>query len=178
MARRPSTRGRFATGERTTWHDPSMESDLRDDLGLIVVDHGSRREASNEAHERLVAMVATVVPYSIVEAAHMEIAEPSIATAFDRCVARGAREIIVSPYFLHPGRHWSTDIPTLVAEASAKHPGVPFMVAAPLGLHPLMAEVVAARIEHCRARVAGEGPPCDACVDGGGCTAQVGGPAS
>ena len=28
------------------------------------------------------------LPYPIVEPAHMELAEPSIGTAFDRCVAR------------------------------------------------------------------------------------------
>jgi len=27
--------------------------------------------------------------------------------AFDRCVARGATTVVVSPYFLSPGRHWA-----------------------------------------------------------------------
>ena len=87
----------------------------------------------------------------IVEPAHMELAEPSIATAFDACVARGATTVVVSPYFLLPGRHWSQDIPALVEQAAARHPGVRFLVAAPFGLHPMMAEVVGARVAHCLA---------------------------
>eukprot|EP00898_Chlorokybus_atmophyticus_P000080 jgi/Chlat1/1072/Chrsp110S08637 len=47
---------------------------------------------------------------TLVETAHMELAEPSIATAFDICVARGARTVVISPYFLSPGRHWHTQI--------------------------------------------------------------------
>lgn len=137
--------------------------------GLIVVDHGSRRAESNEMLEELVAMVAQAVPFTIVEPAHMELAEPSIATAFDRCVAAGATLVVVSPYFLLPGRHWSTDIPELAQAAAARHPGVPYLVTAPLGLHPLMAQVVAGRVEHCLAHVAGQADECEVCRGTGRC---------
>lgn len=105
---------------------------------------------------------ATGLP--IVEPAHMELAEPSIATAFDRCVARGAETVVVFPYFLLPGRHWHDDIPRLSAEAARKHPGVRFLVTAPFALHPRMSEVIADRIRHCLARAAGEADACDACA--------------
>lgn len=36
-----------------------------------------------------------------------ELADPSIANAFDRCVEQGATRVIISPYFLFPGRHWN-----------------------------------------------------------------------
>lgn len=143
-------------------------------IGLVVVDHGSRRAESNAMHEQLVAMVAGVVPYDIVEPAHMELAEPSIATAFARCVAAGARLVVVSPYFLLPGRHWSTDIPTLAAAAAATHPGVGYLVTAPLGLHPLMAQVVAARIEHCVAHARGQVGECEVCTATGRCAVRFG----
>jgi sirohydrochlorin ferrochelatase len=35
-----------------------------------------------------------------------ELAEPTIKEAFGKCVEQGASRIIVSPYFLSPGRHW------------------------------------------------------------------------
>ena len=50
-------------------------------IGLIVVDHGSRRAESNAMLEQMVGQVAATVPYDIVEPAHMELAEPSIAAA-------------------------------------------------------------------------------------------------
>ncbi len=144
-------------------------SDSGDPIGLIVVDHGSRRRESNLMLEQMVVQVAAVVPYEIVEAAHMELAEPSIATAFDACVARGARTVVVSPYFLLPGKHWREDIPALVEEAASRHPGVTYLVAAPFGLHPLMAQVVDARVEHCLSHARGEAPECEACAGTGTC---------
>jgi sirohydrochlorin ferrochelatase len=150
-----------------------MDTAPRDPIGLIVVDHGSTRAESNVMLEEMVRMVARVVPYEIVEAAHMELAEPSIATAFDACVARGARTVVVSPYFLLPGKHWRKDIPALTEEAAARHPGVAYLVAAPFGLHPLMAEVVNARVEHCLAHVRGDAPECEACAGTGTCRMAV-----
>ena len=52
----------------------------------------------------------------------MELAEPSIATAYNECVRQGALQIVVHPFFLLPGRHWDRDIPQLAAEAAAEHP--------------------------------------------------------
>jgi len=155
-----------------------MESPDARHIGLIVVDHGSRRGASNEMLEVMAGMVADVVPYGIVEPAHMELAEPSIQTAFDRCVARGAKMVVVSPYFLLPGRHWDQDIPGLTAEAASRHPDVPFLVAAPLGLHPLMARVVESRVQHCLAHVAGEVGECEVCAGTGRCAVAYGLPAA
>ncbi len=120
-----------------------------DEIGVIVVDHGSRRRQSNDMLLDVVAMFQQHSGYKIVEPAHMDLAEPSIADAFDRCVQRGVRLIVLHPYFLLPGRHWEQDIPTMAAAAAQKHPGVPFLVTAPLGLHPLMAEIMSQRIEHC-----------------------------
>jgi sirohydrochlorin ferrochelatase len=137
--------------------------------GIIIVDHGSRRDEANRRHESFVREWRGRGGYDIVEPAHMELAEPSIADAFDACVVAGATTVVVVPYFLWPGRHWDQDIPALAAEAAARHPGVSHLVAAPLGPHPLLATIVEQRIEHCLAHVAGEGPECEACVGSGRC---------
>ena len=102
--------------------------------------------------------------YAIVEPAHMELAEPSIAAAFRRCVERGATTVVVFPYFLLPGRHWSDDIPRLAAAAAANHPGIRYLVTAPLGLHPLMADVIRQRIEHCVSHTEGRVDACELCA--------------
>ena len=142
-------------------------------IGLVVVDHGSRREESNEMLLEMVKMVRAAVDYPIVEAAHMELAEPSIATAFNRCVEQGAQCVVISPYFLLPGRHWNQDIPKLAAEAARQHPSVRYLVSAPLGLHPLMAQVVGSRVEHCLKHTAGEAAECEACAGTGRCQFQT-----
>jgi len=133
-------------------------------LGVILVDHGSRREESNAMLLDVVRDFAKSTGYSIVEPAHMELAEPSIATAFAHCVARGAKTVVVFPYFLLPGRHWNDDIPRLAAEAAREHPGIRYLVTAPFGLHPLMAEVMRQRIEHCLAHTGGHAEACELCA--------------
>lgn len=84
---------------------------------------------------------------AIVEYAHMELADPTIDRAFAACVARGARHVVVHPYFLAPGRHSTVDIPRMAAEAAARFPGTTFSVTDPLGLDPRIVDVVLLRIE-------------------------------
>jgi sirohydrochlorin ferrochelatase len=118
-------------------------------IGVIVVDHGSKRAASNAMLLDVVALFRRSGEFAIVEPAHMELAEPSLPAAFDRCVEQGAELVVVHPYFLLPGNHSRHDIPALAAEAAARHPGVRFLVTAPLGLHPLLADVMRQRIAEC-----------------------------
>ncbi|TWT48408.1 CbiX/SirB N-terminal domain-containing protein [Botrimarina hoheduenensis] len=147
-------------------------------VGVVVVDHGSRRAESNALLLEVVALFERVSGMPIVEPAHMELAEPSIATAFARCVERGAQIVVVFPYFLSPGRHWSQDIPALAAAAAENHPGIRYQVTSPLGLHPLMAQVMGERIQQCLQRSLTEGPPCALCAPAGGCQMHRPAPAS
>ena len=141
----------------------------RESVGIIIVDHGSRRAESNRRHEDFVSEWRVQRGYAIVEPAHMELAEPSISTAFDACVAAGATTVVVAPYFLWPGNHWDRDIPALVDDASAHNPGVRSLVTAPLGPHPLLMDIVEDRIRYCVAQVAGDVPECDLCEGTGRC---------
>uniref|UniRef100_A0A0E0JYR8 Sirohydrochlorin cobaltochelatase n=1 Tax=Oryza punctata TaxID=4537 RepID=A0A0E0JYR8_ORYPU len=114
--------------------------------GVIIVDHGSRREESN-----------------------LMLTEPAIKDAFGKCVQQGASRVIVSPYFLSPGRHWKQDIPALAAEASKEHSNIPYIVTAPLGLHELMVDVMNDRIKYCLRHVAGDVEECTVCAGTGKC---------
>lgn len=113
---------------------------------VIIVDHGSRRSESNDLLLEVADAFRKHSSWLAVEPAHMELAEPSIAAAFARCVDQGAKFVVIFPYFLAPGRHWHQDIPTLAAEAATAFPGVGHLVTEPLGPHPLMLEIIAERI--------------------------------
>lgn len=119
--------------------------------GIVIVDHGSRREESNALLERVATAFADrfAARYEIVEPAHMELAEPSIATAYARCVERGARRVVVCPYFLGPGKHWTSDIPGLTAAAAVQFPFTSFHIAQTLGLDDLILELLDKRVGHC-----------------------------
>lgn len=125
---------------------PYPPASLDAHTAVILVDHGSRRREANDLLDKVACLYQHAVGAAIVEPAHMELAEPTIAQAFARCVARGARKIVVCPYFLSPGRHSTSDIPQLAAEAAAAHPGVKFIVADALGLDPRMAEIIHRRV--------------------------------
>ena len=136
---------------------------------VILVDHGSRRDESNQLLLQVVDAYRQHSDWSIVEPAHMELAEPSIQSAFAKCVERGAELVVVFPYFLSPGRHWNSDIPALAAEASQACGGVRYLVTAPLGLHELMLQVIDQRIGHCLQHAGSDGPQCEICADSDGC---------
>lgn len=138
-------------------------------VGVVVVDHGSRRAEANRAHERFVADSRSRLRHPVVEPAHMELSEPSIATVFDRCVAAGAGTVVVAPYFLWPGDHWHRDLPALTGEAASRHPGVHWMVAAPLGPDSVLMDLVDRRVAHCLAHAAGTAPECPTCEGTGSC---------
>ena len=123
-------------------------SDRPDDvIGVIIVDHGSRRQTSNQAFEQFVDRVTAKTGWSIVEAAHMELATPTIGSAFDRCVKRGATHMVICPFFLMPGRHWHEDIPAQLKAASEACGGIPFTLTHPVGLDPMMAQIVENLVE-------------------------------
>ncbi|MGY8769009.1 MAG: CbiX/SirB N-terminal domain-containing protein [Pirellulales bacterium] len=136
-----------------------------DKCGIIIVDHGSRRAESNAMLLEVVKLYRQQSGYTIIEPAHMELAEPSIQTAFDRCAEQGAELVIVHPYFLLPGRHWSQDIPRLSATAAAKHAHLKHLVTAPLGIHPKMSEIINDRIQTCLAQCTEHATPCELCAD-------------
>jgi sirohydrochlorin ferrochelatase len=115
---------------------------------VLLVDHGSRERAANRQLAAVAAALERRLPGRRVATAHLSMARPSLPEAIDACVEAGAREIVVMPYFLAPGRHALRDVPRLAREAQGRHPGVRVCVAAPLGVH---AGLVAAALERVRA---------------------------
>ena len=118
-------------------------------IGIVLVDHGSRRVESNDLLLEVARMFRETSGFEVVEPAHMELAEPTIAVAIDRCVQRGVDLVVVLPYFLGPGNHSRVDIPQLAREAAGRHDGLECVVAEPLGLHPLMSQIMSQRVHDC-----------------------------
>lgn len=125
---------------------PPTTNDAPKSLGIVLIDHGSRRAESNDQLLAVAEAYRRRVGWPIVEPAHMELAEPSLADAVRRCVEQGADLIVVFPYFLAPGKHWNEDIPRLATEASAPFAGVRCLVAEPLGLDERMLAIIDDRI--------------------------------
>ena len=92
---------------------------------LLLIAHGSRRQASNDEVRQLAERVGQLrgADIAAVEVAFLELAEPSIPEGLARCVAQGAQEIVVFPYFLAAGTHVVSDIPEAIEAFRAQHPG-------------------------------------------------------
>ena len=125
---------------------------------ILLVDHGSRQPEANRVVETLAEALQGRAPDRVVRVAHMELAVPDVAAGIDACVAAGADEIDVQPYFLGPGSHTSRDIPRLVEEAARHHPGLRVRISAPLGVHEKLVDIVLERLAQLDAAAEGPAP--------------------
>src|SRR5712671_1949500 len=113
---------------------------------ILLIDHGSRRDAANEMMDCMANLVQAMAgPAVVVRYAHMELAEPSIAAGVKQCIDAGATELVVFPYMLSPGKHSTGDIPRLVGEAAADFPSLDVRVTSAFGVHEKLAELILGR---------------------------------
>ncbi len=114
--------------------------------GILIVDHGSVRSEANDMLRSMADLIQAMAGSDVVvRCAHMELADPDIAAGFSSCVDAGATDVTVFPYMLSPGRHSTSDIPRMVADAARAFPRVTFSVTPAFGLHEKLAEVVLER---------------------------------
>jgi sirohydrochlorin ferrochelatase len=115
-------------------------------VAVLLIAHGSRRSAANEDLVLLADEIRHTGRYRIIEVSYLELAEPTIDQAGRRCVAAGATEVLMMPYFLSAGMHVVEDLQKHRRQLAEEFPSTQFQLCPPLGLHPLMAEIVLARL--------------------------------
>jgi len=114
---------------------------------ILLIAHGSRRSQAN-ADLRVVADALKVrLPEQIVEIAYLELADPGIPAGLQACLDRGSRCIKILPYFLSAGAHVTEDLENFRREFVTKYPEVKCQLCPPLGLHPLIVDVLIDRLK-------------------------------
>jgi sirohydrochlorin ferrochelatase len=113
---------------------------------ILLMAHGSRIAAANNAVREIAAMVKQMSGYDIVEVSFREQHEPNIQQGIDACVAQGAERVLLVPYFLYLGAHVLEDLPAEMAAAQQRYPQVEFAMGKHLGVHRKLAEIVIDRI--------------------------------
>jgi len=111
---------------------------------ILLIDHGSRSPEGNQVLDALARRVAAGTPFPV-RVAHLQWAKPDIAEGVKACIDAGASEIVVVPVFLAPGKHSTRDIPEQVKAAVPRSPQLRVRIAAPLGAHPKIAEIILER---------------------------------
>ena len=114
--------------------------------GFIVFAHGSRVESANQAVRDVAAQMAASGQH-MVEPAFLEIGQPDLTAATGLLIARGARRIVVIPYFLTLGTHMQRDLPRLARDASHTHGGIEMQITSPLDGHPALVQALLDRAD-------------------------------
>jgi sirohydrochlorin ferrochelatase len=109
--------------------------------GFIVFAHGSRVESANQAVRDVVSKMADSGRH-VVEAAFLELGQPDLTGATGRLIARGAKRIVVIPYFLTLGTHMQRDLPRLAHDAARAHGDIEIQITSPLDGHPALVEAL------------------------------------
>lgn len=111
---------------------------------LLIVAHGSRRQASNQEVVELAQQLAQskTHDYDLVTAAFLELADTLIPDGIEHCVRSGASEIIVVPYFLNSGKHVTRDIPDVITAIKVHYPDIRIRLTPHIGAASIMPDLV------------------------------------
>jgi len=111
---------------------------------LLLIAHGSRRQASNDEVVALSEAIAEEMKdeYPVVRAGFLEIVQPSITEAIDSCVQLGATEVFVVPFFLSKGRHVFEDVPGEVNKAREIHGQISIIITPHVGASPGLKDLI------------------------------------
>ncbi|MFL6707121.1 MAG: sirohydrochlorin chelatase [Massilia sp.] len=100
---------------------------------LILFAHGARAASWAAPFERLRALTAESLPAVPVSLAFLELMEPRLPAEAARLAAAGVDQLTIVPVFLGQGGHLLRDLPLLVEQLRADHPGVAIKVAGAVG---------------------------------------------
>lgn len=116
---------------------------------ILLLGHGSPKKDANKL-DQMAAMLHTMLHAgcadNCVKVAYLQFAEPGIMDTIRNSVARGAKKVILHPFFLSAGLHVTKDIPEMIEEARGLYPDVTFVYTEPLGIHEKLAHIVMERI--------------------------------
>lgn len=124
-----------------------QEKSLAHPEAILLIAHGSRRQQANDDLIRLRERICNKCPEQIVEHAFLELAKPTIPEGAASCVGRGAKRIMMFPYFLSAGVHVAEDLHKFKSEFEKEWPDATFIICPPLGGHRLIVDIVLDRIE-------------------------------
>ncbi|MGN6250386.1 MAG: sirohydrochlorin chelatase [Marmoricola sp.] len=113
---------------------------------LIALAHGSRDPRSAATIGALADEVRAQRPDLPVEPAFLELSKPAFAKVVDKLVRKGHEEIVVVPLLLSQAYHARVDVPSAIADAEARHPGLRIRASRILGLEPTFLPVLDLRL--------------------------------
>jgi sirohydrochlorin ferrochelatase len=120
---------------------------MKPPVHLLLIAHGSRRAEANAELQEVANALVQRGGYAFVQISFLELTGPSIEEGGRLCVQAGAEEVVMLPYFLSPGVHVREDLVESRGNLSQEFPQVRFLLAEPLGGHPLLLEILEQRAQ-------------------------------
>jgi sirohydrochlorin ferrochelatase len=114
---------------------------------VILVGHGSLRPGSGAAMIRLAARARAAGIAPLVAVGFLNYSRPLLGEALARCIARGASEVALLPYFLVPGRFVRADLPRALEDLRQQHSAIPLTLARCFEDHLALERLVLKRAE-------------------------------
>jgi len=127
-------------------------------LGVLVCGHGSRDSDAVAEFAALVGALKTRLAQVPLAHGYLEFATPIIGDGLDRLRDGGVTRILAVPGMLFAAGHAKNDIPALLNDYAARHPGLRIDYGRELGIDAKMLGAAAARIQEALAR-AGDAVP-------------------
>ena len=119
---------------------------MQTEFGIVVAGHGSRDPDGIKEFEQLVELVRNRAPKHLVSHGYLEFASPTLDQAITLHTRQKARQIVMVPSILLAATHAKNDLPSELLSFARENPDTDFYFGAPLGLHPLLLQVVQERI--------------------------------
>ena len=88
-------------------------SNSKNDVGVILVGHGSRLPYGKDVLSQLAEIYKKNTNYPV-EIGFMNMDQPSIPTSINKLADLGVKKIVVTPVFLADGVHTTQDIPRIL----------------------------------------------------------------
>ena len=115
---------------------------------LLIVGHGTRSAAGVAEFRQLIGRIAAQSSgwLPAVDGGFIELADPPVSEVVPR-LAAVSTELVAVPLVLTAAGHGKGDIPAALAREQVRRPGLRYRYGRPLGPHPVLQDLLAARID-------------------------------
>lgn len=101
--------------------------------GIILFAHGSRDPLWHQPMQAVAERVRGLEANANVACAYLELTAPDLPTCAAAMIAAGVQSLTIVPMFLGVGKHAREDLPQLITQLKADHPGVTFHLQPAIG---------------------------------------------
>ncbi|ABM97214.1 sirohydrochlorin chelatase [Methylibium petroleiphilum] len=115
---------------------------------ILLVGHGSREKSGNDEIERFAAQWRECHPQWRTELCFIEFADVEVEQGLE-LAAKDSRRVIVVPLILNAAGHVNIEIPSHIARARQRHPGVRFDYAPHLGVCEPVLAILKRQLRQC-----------------------------